>query len=102
MKIAPNVVGSSENVCDRDCEEPKLVTPNGMPTTVVMMMASSMPPLTFITVNTMASTRPMRNTHSTGVLNVVRPGVAAVARPLPAAFVSFGVKVMRPTLSMPT
>ena len=37
-----------------------------------------------------------------GVFSVARPGVAPVARPLPAALVSFGVKVTRLTLSMPT
>ena len=57
-KIAPKVCGSWEKVSLMDCELDQVVTPNGMPITVVMAMASSMPPLTFITVNTMASTRP--------------------------------------------
>ena len=101
-KIAPKVCGSWEKVSLMDCELDQVVTPNGMPITVVMAMASSMPPLTFITVNTMASTRPIRKTHSTLSLKSARPGVAATAPPLAAAFGSPGVNLIRPTFSMPT
>ena len=54
--------------------------------TVVMAMASSMPPLTFITVNTMASTRPIREDPQHLVVKVGQTWVAATAPPLAAAF----------------
>ena len=101
-KIAPKVVGSWAKVSEIDTESDIEVTPNGMPITVVAAIEISRPALTLSTVSTIASSRPIRNTHSTGLLSVARPGVAAVARPLPAALGSPGVKVIRPTLSMPT
>ena len=97
-KMAPKVCGSWEKVSEMDTESAMVVTPNGMPATVVMAMASSRPPLTLSTVKAMASTRPMRNTHSTGLSNVARPGVAPTAAVVSAS----GVKVIRSTLSMPT
>ena len=99
---APKVCGSCEKVSPSETELLMVVRPIGMPMTAVMMIVSSRPPLTLRIVNTMASSRPMRNSHSTGLLSVAMPGVAPVARPCPAAFVSFGVKVMKLTLSRPT
>ena len=102
LKITPKVCGSWANVSEMDTELDMLVRPIGMPMIAVMTMVSSMPPLSLSTVNTMANSRPIRNSHRVGVFSVARPGVAPVARPLPAALVSFGVKVTRLTLSMPT
>ena len=53
-------------------------------------------------VNTMASTRPIRKTHSTLSLKLARPGVAATAPPRAAALGSPGVNLIRQTFSMPT
>lgn len=102
VNSAPNVCGSWPNASPIEIELFIVVRPIGMPMTVVMAMASSMPPLILRIVKTMTSSRPMRNNHSVGLLNVARPGVAPVDRPLPADSASFVVNVMRSTLSRPT
>ena len=45
-RLRTKVCGSWEKVSEIDTESAIEVTPNGMPTTVVMAMASSRPPLT--------------------------------------------------------
>ena len=100
--MAPKVVGSCENASPIDTELDMEVRPIGTPMIAVMTMVSSSPAFTFVTVNTMARTKPMRNSHSVGVFRVARPGVALMAPPLAASLGSLGVNLMNPTLSMPT
>ena len=102
VNSAPKVCGSWLKVSPSDTELLIVVKPIGMPMSAVMTIVSSRPPFTLRIVKTMASSRPMRNSQSVGLFSVAMPGVAAVARPWPAAFVSFGVNVMKPTLSRPT
>ena len=95
VKIAPKVVGRADAASTKLMLSPSFVTPKGIPTMVVATMAIRIPPRTFLTVSTMARTRPIRKTQSTGVLKDAIPGTAR------AGWVSSGLNWIMPTFRKP-
>ena len=66
VKIAPNVDGNTATASEKLTVSVVVVTPNGMPMSVVRMIAIRMPPLTFFNVRITARTSPIKKIQSTG------------------------------------
>ena len=88
LNIAKKVVGKAATASVNEVVSCIDVTPKGIPTIVVTMIAIRMPPFTFLTVKITVNKSPIKKTQNCGIFKVAKAGT-----PLS--------KVMMPTFKSP-